>query len=120
MGKKQKFDVRNMVLILNEVSFPPDQAHKVGKAFIEWIKDHPLDPAIQKNLCIGVTNNANGDILVFGIDDVAKGKIKEALLENTEQNLFMAQRIEGFKYNVKPVLSYQEAYKVIGMTAPEV
>ncbi len=120
MGKKQKFDVRNMVLILNEVSFPPDQAHKVGKAFIEWMKDNPPDPAIEKNLCIAVMNNANGDILVIGIGDIAKGKVKEAMLRGTEQDLFMAQKIEGFKYSNKPVLSYQEAYKVIGMTAPEV
>ena len=108
-----------MVLILNEVSFPPDQAHKVGEVFTEWVKNHPPDPSIEKNICIAVYNNANGDVMVLGVGDVAKGKVKEDLIQITEQNLFMAQKIPGLKYNIRPVLSYQEAYRVIGMTAPD-
>ena len=118
-GSKTTIEVRKMVLILNEVSFPPDQAHKVGEVFIEWVKNHPPDPSIEKNICIAVYNNANGDVMVLGVGDVAKGKVKEDLIQITEQNLFMAQKIPGLKYNIRPVLSYQEAYKVIGMTAPD-
>jgi len=109
-----------MVFLLNEVTFPPDQSHKVGEAFIEWLKDNPPDPSIEKTICIAVLNNADGDILTIGIGDIMKGKVKEALIQTTKQNLFLAGKIQGLKYNVKPVLSYQEAYKVLDMTAPSV
>ena len=108
-----------MVIIINEVSFPPEEAHKVGEAFIEWVQKHPPDPTLDKFLCIYATSNANGDILVVGVSEVKEGRVKDNMMIVTEQNLFLAQKIKGLKYNIKPVLSYQEAYKIIGMKPPE-
>ncbi|GAG63759.1 unnamed protein product [marine sediment metagenome] len=34
--------------------------------------------------------------------------------------LFLAREVEGFKYRIDVVLNFTEAYKIIGMTAPDV
>jgi len=107
-----------MVLMFNQVMFPPDQSSKVAQKFIEWVKKNPLDPTIEKNICIGVRNTEDGNILVIGIGDVVKGKVEEALKNGAEQNLFMASGIEGFKYKLDVMLNYTEAYKILGMSAP--
>ena len=61
-----------MVLIVNHLMFPPDQSNKVATRYIEWMKDHPPDPSIEKTLCIGVHSTEDGNILAIGIADVAK------------------------------------------------
>ncbi|KKL20024.1 hypothetical protein LCGC14_2459590 [marine sediment metagenome] len=109
-----------MTLLFSKTYFPPNQASKVGKLYIEWLKDNPPDNSIGKTICIGVTSNEGGDIMVIGITDIAKGKEKEALMLNTRQNLFMTAGIEGFKYKTNIILNFIEAYKIIGMDAPEV
>lgn len=100
--------------------FPPDQASKVGKKYIDWLKDHPPDKTIDKTLCILVKSTEDGDIMVIGIGEVGKGKEKEALAHATEQNLFLAKEVDGFKYKIEVVLNFTEAYKIIGMDAPDV
>ena len=109
-----------MVLIVNHLMFPPDQAHKVGTKFIDWMKDHPPDPSIEKTLCVAVHSTEDGNILAIGISDAAKGKVQEALKLGTEQDLFMAAGIPGFKYKIDVMLNYTEAYKILGMNAPEI
>ena len=109
-----------MVLMLNQVFFPPDQSSKVAQRYIEWLKKNPPDPTIGKTICIGVRSTEDGNILVIGIGDIVKGKVEESLKLNTQANIFMASGIEGFKYKTDVMLDYTEAYKILGMTAPEV
>lgn len=108
-----------MVLMFNQVSFPPDQSDKVAKKYVEWLKDNPPDPSIQKTICIGVRSTEDGNILVIGIGDIAKGKVQEALQNTTKGNLFIAAVVPGLKYKSDVMLNYTEAYKILGMTAPE-
>lgn len=109
-----------MVLIFNKLMFPPDQANKAATRFMEWMKDHPPDPKIEKILGIGVHSTEDGNILAIGISDAAKGKVKEALKLGTEQNLFMAAGVPGLKYKIDVMLDFTEAYKLLGMNAPEI
>lgn len=109
-----------MVLSFNKVIFPPDVSYKVAEAWTEWMKDNPPDPSIEKNLCVGVLSTEDGNILAIGIADVAKGKAKESLEYNTKQNLFMAGKVPGLKYKTDIILNVSEAYKLLGMTAPEI
>jgi hypothetical protein len=109
-----------MVLMFNQVIFPPDQSDKVAKRYVEWMKDNPPDPSIEKTICIGVRSNEDGNILVIGIGDIAKGKVQEALQNSTKQNLFMAAVVPGLKYKTDVMLNFTEAYKILGITAPEV
>jgi hypothetical protein len=100
--------------------FPPDQASKVGKKYIDWLKDNPPDKTIDKTICILVKSTEDGNIMVIGIGEVGKGKEKEALEHATRQSLFLAKEVEGFKYKIEVVLNFTEAYKIIGMDAPDV
>jgi hypothetical protein len=109
-----------MVLSFNKVMFPPDVSYKVADAWIEWMKDNPPDPSIEKNLCVGVLSTEDGNILAIGLGEVPKGKAKEALELNTKQNLFMAGKVPGLKYKTEIILDVSEAYKLLGMTAPEI
>ena len=108
-----------ITLLFNRIFVPPDQANKVGKKYIEWLKEHPPDKTVDKTLCILVLSTEDGNIMVIGIGQIGKGKEKEALAEATKQNLFLAKEIDGLKYKVDVVLDFSEAYKIIGMVAPD-
>ena len=108
-----------MVLSYNKVMFPPEQSHKVAKAWAEWLKDNPPDPSIEKTICVGASSTEDGMVLAIGIGDIAKGKSKEALEHTTAQNLFMAGRVPGLRYKTEIILEVSEAYKLLGMSSPE-
>ena len=109
-----------MTLLLTKNWFPPDQGSKVAKRYVDWLKDHPPDKTIEKVFFIGVSSEENGMVLAFSVSDIMKGKEKEALESATKQNLFMAAGIVGFKYKSEIVHNFPEAYKILGLTAPEV
>ena len=107
-----------MTILITRNWFPPNQSSKVAKRYVEWLKDNPPQPNIDKTLAISVTSAETGEILVYGIGQIGKGKEKDALINATKQNLFMAAGIENFRYNTEVTLDFMEAYKILGMTAP--
>jgi hypothetical protein len=109
-----------ITLLYNRIFVPPDQASKVGKKYIEWLKDNPPDKTVDKTICIATMSTEDGNIMVVGIGQIGKGKEKEALVAASKQCLFLARGVEGFKYKIEVVLSFTEAYKIIGMDAPDV
>ncbi|MFX0058629.1 MAG: hypothetical protein ACFE85_09275 [Candidatus Hodarchaeota archaeon] len=111
--------MKNITILLNRVWFPADQSSKVAKAFIDALKEVPPDNTIEKNLAIFVSSEENGNILAYGIGEIMGGKEKEALQRNIKQNLFMASKVDGIKYKSEVLLDFREAYKILGMTAPE-
>jgi len=108
-----------ITLLLNRVWFPPDQSHKLGQAYIDWLKQSPPDKTIEKTICIAVGSDENGSILVYGIGQIQKGKEQEALASTSQGNLFMATKIDGLKYKTEVLMDFTEAYKILGMSAPE-
>ena len=109
-----------MTLLITRNWFPGDQSSKIAKRYVDWLKDNPPDSTIDKTLCIAVTSHEDGNVLVYGVGQIMKGKEKESLQNVTKQNLFMAAGIEGFKYKSEIMLEFTEAYKILGITAPEV
>jgi len=108
-----------MAILITRNWFPPDQSSKVAKRYVERLKDNPPQPDIDKTLAISVSSTETGMILVYGIGQIGKGKEKEALVNVTKQNLFLAAGIENFRYKSEITLDFTEAYKILGMTAPE-
>ncbi len=109
-----------ITLLFTRSYFPPDQGSKVGKKYIDWLKDNPPDKTVDKTLCLAVLSTEDGNVMVIGIGEIGKGKEKEALAAATKQSLFLAREVEGFKYKIEVVLDFTEAYKIIGMEAPDV
>lgn len=112
--------MKRLTLLLTRNWFPGAQSSKIAKRYVDWLKDNPPDNTIDKNLFIGVTSDENGNVLVYGVSEIMKGKEKEALQNVTKQNLFIASGIEDFKYKSEIILDFTEAYKILGMAAPEV
>jgi len=112
--------VNKITILFNRLWFPPDQSNKIAKAYIDWLKDNPPDKTIEKTICIAVGSDENGLILTYGIGEIQKGKEQEVLQNTTQQNLFIASKIEGLKYKVEILMDFTEAYKILGMTAPDV
>ena len=109
-----------ITLLVSRVWFPPDQSNKVAKAYVDFLKDNPPDKTIEKTLVIAVGSDEDGTILTYGFGEIMKGMEKEALQRSTKQNIFMASKVDGLKYKVEVFLDFTEAYKILGMTAPEV
>ena len=107
-----------ITILFNRVWFPPDQSNKIAKTFVDWLKDNPPDKTIEKNLCIAVSSDEEGYILVYGIGEIMKGKEKEALSETTRQNLYLASKIDGLRYKAEVFMDFTEAYKILGMAPP--
>jgi len=112
--------VIKITLLINRVWFPADQPNKIAKAYVDFLKDYPPDNSIEKTLVVAVGSDEDGTLLTYGIGQIMKGMEKEALKRSTQQNLFMASKIDGLKYKVEIFLDLAEAYKILGMTAPEV
>ena len=108
-----------MTKMINRVWFPPDQSHKVAQAYIDLLKEMPPDPTIEKTICVAVGSDEKGDILVHGVGEVQKGKEQEALMRTSQGNLFMSSKVDGLKYKSEIFLDFTEAYKILGMSAPE-
>jgi hypothetical protein len=112
--------VIKITLLVSRIWFPPDQSNKVAKAYVDFLKDNPPDKSIEKTIAIAVGSDEDGTLLVYGIGEIMKGMEKEVLKRTTKQNLFMASKIDGLKYKVEIFLDFTEAYKILGMTAPDV
>ena len=108
-----------ITLLISRVWFPADQSSKVAKAYVDWLKDNPPDNSVDKTLAIAVGSDEDGTLLTYGIGEIMKGMEKEALKRSTQQNIFMASKVDGLKYKVEIFLDISEAYKILDMTAPE-
>ena len=79
-----------MTILLNGVWFPASEGSKVGKAFADWLKENPQDKSVIKMLSIAVSSTDDGQILIYGLDNIMNGKDKEALLYSfLEEFLFL-------------------------------
>ncbi|MFX1329739.1 MAG: hypothetical protein ACFE91_16545 [Promethearchaeota archaeon] len=107
-----------ITILFNRVWFPPDQANKIAKSYIDWLKNNPPDKTIEKTICIAISADEQGYILVYGISEIMKGKEKEALANTTEGNLFLASKMDGLRFKTEVLMDFNEAYKVLGMAPP--
>ncbi len=106
-----------MVLIISTALYPHDKGSEVAKKVIEVLKKYPPDPSLAKTLSIGAKATTDG-IKVITVTEVKKGKFDEAYaLANKSAMEYTS--IEGFKFEMETYMDANEAFKVIGMEAPE-
>lgn len=109
-----------ITLILTRAVYPLKMGPKAGKKYVDWVKDNPLDNSISKTLSIGVGSTEDGDIMVVGISQIMPGKEKDALELAAKQNVFLSTEVEGLKIKSEVIWELAEAYKIIGMTGPDI
>jgi hypothetical protein len=97
---------------MTTVLYPPDKAVKVAKKFIEAMAK-PLPPFL-KRLHVLVTTNSQSGMKVCGIYEVNDAKVKEGIIELTKY-FIQFYDIEGFRYEVEPMLTAQEAIPLLGI-----
>ncbi|MFW9822676.1 MAG: hypothetical protein ACFFE4_07070 [Candidatus Thorarchaeota archaeon] len=107
-------------MILTRAVYPLKMGPKAGKKYVDWVKDNPLDNSISKTLSIGVGSTEDGDIMVVGISQIMPGKEKDALELAAKQNVFLSTEVEGLKIKSEVIWELAEAYKIIGMTGPDI
>lgn len=103
------------MFIMTTVLYPPDKAVKVAKKFIE-VTTKPLPP-FMKRLYVLTTASSQLGMKVCGIYEVDDAKLKEGVIE---LNKYFIQffDIEGFRYEVEPMLTVQEAIPLLGIKMP--
>lgn len=107
-----------MVLVLATIIYPHKVANEVAKKYIEMVQKYPADPSLGEMLALGTRATLEG-IKVISVGSIPKGKVEEVMLNLATQYQEYTS-IEGFKWQVELLMDMAEAYKAIGMTAPEV
>jgi hypothetical protein len=100
---------------MTTVLYPPDKAVKVAKKFIE-ATTKPLPP-FMKRLYVFTTARTDLGMKTCGIYEVDDAKLKEGIIELTKY-FVQFYDIEGFKYEVEPMLTAQEAIPLLGIKMP--
>ena len=106
-----------MVYVINNIWYPTNKSNEVAKKYFDVLKKYPPDPSLGKTLLILVRSTKEG-IHVLGIGKPAEGKMQENMMRVTQGNEMMAS-IDGLTYQIETYMDYTEAYKVLGMEAPE-
>jgi len=108
-----------MVIVMTTVWIPHAKASKAGKMFIEAMKKYPRDRSLNKVLLDNAIAATKEGYKSVSADEIKEGKLNEnfALLNKTL--LFIANGIEGYKYQVEVMSSIVEALDIIGLKPPE-
>jgi hypothetical protein len=97
-----------------KTSYPPDKTDEVGRKYLENLEKIPHDENLTTQLVLpAVYSNENG-ICTITIDEVKTGKLEEALNHYTRL-MIEFRNIVGFRYEIKSLLSVNEALPLIGM-----
>ena len=99
--------------IMTTTSYPPDKADEVGRKYLETLEKIPPDENLAVQLVHLVNSNENG-ICSIQILEVKTGKLEEAL-NRSYRFMIEFRNIVGFRYEIKPLLSVNEALPLIGM-----
>jgi len=106
-----------MVLIMVTTWYPLTKATEVAKKYIEVMQKIPSDPSIAKPLVTAAVSPGKDGIEVISISEVRKGKYEEAL-NRANRRMVMFFGIEGYRYEIKTLLTLEEAMPLIGLAPP--
>ncbi len=98
------------MFVMTHVTYPPGSSTKAANVFMTAAAK-PF-PSFMKRLYVLTTAKGEVGIDTYGIYEVDDGKFKEALIEFTKY-FVQFYGIEGFKYEVEPMLTVQEAIPLV-------
>jgi hypothetical protein len=108
-----------MVIVMTTVWIPHVKASEAGKLFIEALKKYPGDRSLSKVLLNNAVATTKEGYKVVSAEEIKEGKLKEYLALQNKGLLFIANGIEGYKYQIEVMSSIVEAMDVVGLKPPE-
>ena len=102
-----------MPYIISHAYYPPTQAEKVGKRYLDTFKKLPLISSIKRVIPAAVTSSEKG-IEVMMVDEVKTESQGEAI-NYLAKFLIEFRDIEGFRYSIHSWSTLNEAMGYIGM-----
>ena len=83
------------------------------------MKKYPADKSLSKELLNNAVVATKEGYKVVNADEIKEGKLKEYIALLNETLLFMANGIEGYKYQIEVMSSIFEAMDIVGLKPPE-
>ena len=106
-----------MVLIMVTSWYPPDKTTEAAKKFLEVMQKYPQE-SFEKPLVGAVKADKDG-IKNIWIEEIEKGKYEEAL-NLVSRRLVEYFGIEGYRYTIETLLTFEEAMPMIGLEMPAI
>ena len=108
-----------MVIVMTTVWFPHDKASEAGKMFIESQKKFPRDTSLSKQLLNNAVVATKEGYKAVIASEIKEGKLNEYLAQLNKTLIFIANGIEGYKYQIEVMSSLVEAMDILGLKPPE-
>ena len=100
------------MFLVTTVLYPPDKSIVAAEKFIE-VTAKELPPFLQRLQVLGDSRMDKG-MKVLSIYETEDARIKESIIELTKM-FAQFNGIEGFRYEIEPMLTVKEALAVLGM-----
>ena len=108
-----------MVIVMTTVWIPHAKASEAGKLFIEASKKYPGDKSLSKELLNNAIVATKDGYKAVSASEIKEGKLKAFIAQLNKTLIFIANGIEGYKYQVEIMSSIVEAMDIIGLKPPE-
>ena len=105
------------MLIMVTCWIPPDKSAEAAKKFVEVMQKIPFERFEKPLLMLGGRPVKDG-IKAISIGEVEKGKYEEAV-SIVWRRMIEFDDIKGFRYEIEPLLTAEEALPMIGLTPPK-
>jgi hypothetical protein len=103
------------MLVMTTTAYPPSKAVEVAQLFMK-VEQTPR-PAFLKQLHVFTAGSIESGMKTYGIYEIDAGKEYEGLMEIAKRMVQFAS-IEGFRYQIEPVLTPAESIPLLGITQP--
>ena len=100
------------MFLVTTVIYPPDKSIVAAEKFIE-VTAKELPPFLNRRQVLGDSRMDKG-MKVLSIYEADDARIKESIIELTKIYV-QFNGIEGFRYEIEPMLTVKEALAVLGM-----
>ena len=103
-----------MVTIIVTSSYPPHQADKVGKMFVGNKVPEVADFIKRLNVWVSSHGTSDRETKNYALYEAPNDKMYEAIISISTRYAGYRE-IEGFRYQIEPLIPVQEALPLIGL-----
>ena len=98
--------------------WPHGESAKVGKIYLDVMKKYQDDKSISKPLVRSAIWNTMKGTFSLTIYTIQPGKVKESMDLAMKRLLELAEKIDGFKYEIRIAYDLVEGMPLVGLAAP--